>query len=143
MRIAVFTGSFPQEPFIVEKMMRLSERGLQIDLYCRESGDKKADDESAARIGSHVNVTFLTVWGWRRIWSKLPALAWALFTNLLGRPARTKRCLSYVKRRYGLRRASIDLTLDLLQFLRIDADVLHYEWDFTAAKNLDFLHKKN
>ena len=140
MRVAVFTGCFPEEPFIVEKMVRLAERGLRIDLYCRESSDKQRDREAAARVSSRVNVTFLPVWGWRRIWSKLPVLLWALCSNLMRHPTRTKRCLSYVKRRYGLRSAFIERMLDLLRLLRIEADVLHFEWDFTAAQNLDFIH---
>lgn len=139
MRVAIFTGCFPKEPFIIEKMMRLVERGLRIDLYCRESRDNREDGEAAARISSRVNVTFLPVLGWRSIWPKLPILFAMLCSGLVRDPARTKRCLRYVKSRYGIGRGFIDPMLDLLRLLRIEADLLHFEWDYTAAQYLDFL----
>jgi colanic acid/amylovoran biosynthesis glycosyltransferase len=62
-----------------------------------------------------------------------------LCSDVIPHPARTKRCLNYVRRRYGIQKESIKRILDLLRLLRIEADVLHFEWDYTAAKNLDFL----
>ena len=139
MRVAVFTGGFPEQPFVREQLVRLASGGIRIDLYCRESGNKEKDRADAAGMENSVNVTFLPVWGWRRGWSKLPLALLAVAWNLVRSPSRTCKCLSYVRRRYGAGAKSIDRLLDLLKLLRIGADILHFEWDFTAAKHLDFI----
>ncbi len=139
MRIAVFTGGFPEEPFVREQLVRLASRGICIDLYCRESGDRKKDRADAASMANSVNMAFLPVWGWRRAWSKLLLALLVVAWNLMRSPSRTWKCLGYVRTRYGVGCKSIDRLLDLLRFLGITADVLHFEWDFTAAKNLDFI----
>lgn len=139
MRIAVIMGKPPAETFLHQKFRGLAERGFEVCLYCRASSDRAFDQRVTRELSPAVKVVLLpstNASSFRRtgLW-----LLRMLTLPLLSFVGRTAKLIRYLISRHGFSFDLIRKAPQLMLLTRIKADVIHFEYDGTAASFLDFI----
>ena len=140
MRVAIFPESFPCETFLMDKIIGLARRGLEVHVYAVVL--RKSQEFKALEPGLPANLTLHNLpAGWKlRWWSKMVRLPFMLCAALLRAPHRTGRLIEYLCKRYGFGRELGNRLFKLLPIIGIKADIIHFEWDLTAASYSDLFH---
>jgi glycosyltransferase involved in cell wall biosynthesis len=126
MRIVTVTWSFPErsEPFVLEKLLALADRGHDVHLFAEPSG--QAPDERAREAANRLTVHWLPGWGKRR-WPD-PGVAPAL-ASAIARDAGFVRNVARALRAGGGTRTDFWVQLGrMLPFAGLHPEVVHFEW---------------
>ena len=137
MKIALVVPIFPQlsETFIVNKFLRLLERGWDVHVVCQKSPAAGWRQTATLRERSDLRRRIHAGWPHRPRLLAAALLPLALLRCLARRPAATLRYLALGTRAYGVgvwRRLYLDAEL-----LCLKADLIHFEFGALAADRMD------
>lgn len=128
MRLMVITGAFPQvsQTFIFQKLLRLAQRGIEVEVMARNPGDTAAYASELAALPPTLTLRYLPPTQPQAIAAaRLPVM---VARSLAVHPKQARRWVAYLRKRYGTSPELGKRLYRLLPFLGSSPDVVHFEF---------------